>query len=66
MTSSYPNETPALLDDLDDETLNRMQASAQEHTRWASDQRDLAMLGITPRPAIRYPEPAQVRDRWED
>ncbi len=64
--TKYADDAFDLLDDLDDETLNRMKASAQEHIRRASDQHDLAMLGITPRPTIRYPEPAQVRDRWID
>ena len=39
----------------------------QEMNRQASMQRDLELLGISPRLAtFREPEPMQVRDRWED
>jgi hypothetical protein len=58
------------INDHDDEHTEALLFHAsQENARQASDQRDLAMLGISPRLARRDPEPAQVRDhswQWED
>ena len=66
MTNITTDET-TFLDDLSAEEAIRAEAHAQEHARQADEAYVLNLLGIDPLPNHRRdPEPAQVRDRWED
>lgn len=65
--SIITTDETAILDDLTEEETIQADAHARDHALQAAMQRDLNLFCITPQVNRRRdPEPAQVRDRWED